>query len=605
MSQARPRRRVGPAIVRGPFALLWAGQTISLLGDGVFTVSFTWQIAVQWQRPELLGALFGTRVLAELAALGLGGWIVDRTPRRAIMLASDALRCLLLVGLAITLRQPAPIAPLAMLLAAYGIATGLFRPALLSYIPEIIERDRLAAANALFTISQQAALILGPALGGILLGVGSAPTALRLDGLTFLVAALAILPLPARPAAATPAAGGAFAEAAEGFRAVRRVAWVGGTILLFSLTNIATITAERLALPRAAQEHYGQLGGYTTILVALGTGAIIAALVTGPSRPQREAGRLAYSAIGLFGLATAGFGIAHGVAAAVVIGLVFGFGQTVAELLWTTSLQRNTPDQLLGRVNAADHFGSFLFLPLSFAFGGLLVQAVSPQWVLIGAGAAAMIAAVIGLALPSLHRWQPFTVDTATGLVGPVASDADGRRPSSGKAFGPNPADPDTSHSGRAGSALPFAPRPEDEAMLVASALARWNSNWLQWLSEQLDRHGNDPQAHLNSLFDALGDWFVSERFHGSPVATAAAILHDKPDHPAHRVIEGHRLAVRQLLEDLAKATDCKAPSELAAQVQVLIDGAIAIAADQPSRDPAEQAHRLAVAVMTAATPKC
>ena len=140
-----------------------------------------------------------------------------------------------------------------------------------------------------------------------------------------------------------------------------------------------------------------------------------------------------------------------------------------------------------------------------------------------------------------------------------------------------------------------------DKDTLVAASLQHWSTDWLQWLTDQLDRHGKDPEARFNGLFDALGDWFTSDRFHGSFIASAATELRGEPEHPAHRVIEGHRLAVRQLLEDLAKAAGSKAPGELATQLQVLIDGAIAMAAFDHSRAPAEGARTLALAAKAAA----
>jgi AcrR family transcriptional regulator len=139
-----------------------------------------------------------------------------------------------------------------------------------------------------------------------------------------------------------------------------------------------------------------------------------------------------------------------------------------------------------------------------------------------------------------------------------------------------------------------------DKDTLVAASLEHWSTDWLQWLTEQLDRHGDDPDARFNGLFDALGDWFVSDRFHGSFIASAATELRGEPNHPAHRVIEGHRLAVRQLLEDLARDTGSSTPAELAAQLQVLIDGAIAMAAYEHSRGPAEDARTLALAAKLA-----
>ena len=409
-------------LLRGPFGLLWAGQSVSLLGDGVFLVAFTWQIAVEWRRPALLGVLLGARILAELVALGLGGWLVDRVPRRTTVLAADAVRGLLLLGLAAALHRPASTITLALLVAAFGLLTGLFRPALVAYVPEVVEREGLPAANSLLALSQQTSLVLGPAIGAGLVGLGSAPTALRLDGLSFLAAALATLPLPLRRPASTTS--GALAQVAEGFRTARQVGWVGGTILLFSLVNIATIAAERLALPRAAEERFGQLGGYGAMLVAIGVGAALAALVVARSPTPRQPGRIAYGGVLLFGVATAGFGVARGIVAAVVIGLAFGFGQQLFDLLWTIGLQQNVPDRLLGRISAVDQFGSFLFLPLSFAFGGLLVQSVHPELVLIAAGAAGVLAAAIGLAMPALHRWRPFPEAIAEAPAEPPPSPA-------------------------------------------------------------------------------------------------------------------------------------------------------------------------------------
>src|SRR6266496_3565836 len=85
----------------------------------------------------------------------------------------------------------------------------------------------------------------------------------------------------------------------EGFRGARRVGWVGGTILLISVSNLGIIGAERLALPRAAAGRYGQLGGY---------GATVIAIVAGRSRPPREPGRTTYVAALVQGLATLSFG---------------------------------------------------------------------------------------------------------------------------------------------------------------------------------------------------------------------------------------------------------------------------------------------------------
>jgi hypothetical protein len=146
-------------------------------------------------------------------------------------------------------------------------------------------------------------------------------------------------------------------------------------------------------------------------VAAIGTGAVAAAIMVGCMRAPREPGRTAYAGVLLLGVATLAFGLVHGILAAVVVGLGFGFGQQLAELLWTIGLQHNVPGRLLGRISAVDHLGSFLFLPASFAFGGLLVQSTSSELVLLAAGAIGVLAAAIGLAVPALHRWRPFDDD--------------------------------------------------------------------------------------------------------------------------------------------------------------------------------------------------
>jgi AcrR family transcriptional regulator len=136
---------------------------------------------------------------------------------------------------------------------------------------------------------------------------------------------------------------------------------------------------------------------------------------------------------------------------------------------------------------------------------------------------------------------------------------------------------------------------------LVAAALEHWGAQWLQFLAEALDRSGDDPLARFDGLWDALEEWVAADGFRGSFIANGAAELRREPGHPAHAVVAAHRAALRQLLEDLAKAASAYDAAVLAAQLQVLVDGAIAAAAID--RDPAATrgARQLARAAVEAA----
>jgi AcrR family transcriptional regulator len=114
---------------------------------------------------------------------------------------------------------------------------------------------------------------------------------------------------------------------------------------------------------------------------------------------------------------------------------------------------------------------------------------------------------------------------------------------------------------------------------LVAATLEQWGAGWLHRLAEAIDRRGDEPAARFAGLWDALEAWFAEDGFRGSFAANAATELRSQPGHPAHAVVARHRLDFRQLLEDQAKLAGAYDPAALAAQLQVIIDGAISGAA--------------------------
>jgi len=136
---------------------------------------------------------------------------------------------------------------------------------------------------------------------------------------------------------------------------------------------------------------------------------------------------------------------------------------------------------------------------------------------------------------------------------------------------------------------------------LVAATVGQWSAQWLRWLNTDVERRGGDPEQRLAALWDALEYWFAAEDFRGSFVDNTASELRGAPDHPAHEMISAHRAAMHQLLEDLAERTGATDPARLTAQLQVLVDGAVAAAAvdRQPAVAPGVRA--LASAALAAA----
>src|SRR6266545_262215 len=97
------------------------------------------------------------------------------------------------------------------------------------------------------------------------------------------------------------------------------------------------------------------------------------------------------------------------------------------------------------------------------------------------------------------------------------------------------------------------------------TGLRQSSEQWLRWLNTELIRCGDTPRSRLLGLWDALEDWFTSDEFATSLLATGGAELRGEPDHPVHEVIVAHRDALRQLLVGLAEAAGAANPIGLAA----------------------------------------
>jgi hypothetical protein len=131
------------------------------------------------------------------------------------------------------------------------------------------------------------------------------------------------------------------------------------------------------------------------------------------------------------------------------------------------------------------------------------------------------------------------------------------------------------------------------------TALRRSSERWFRWLNAELGRRGETPRSRLLVLWDALEEWFTSDEFSTSLLASGAAELRSEPDHPAHAVIAAHRGALRELLFGLAQATGVPDPAGLAEQLQVLVDGAIAGAVVDRRATAAQTGRRLTRLVLT------
>src|SRR4051794_33112234 len=211
------------------FRLLWGGMCVSLLGDGVFLVALAWQVYELSDGPTAMGIVGIAMTVPTIAFLLVGGALSDRLNRRHLMLAADGARMLATAALGgLSLTGTLEIWHVAALVAVYGTGQAFFAPAFDALVPDLIPEHQLAQANALDQLVRPIALrMLGPAIGGALIGVAGSQAAFALDAISFAVCAGALLLM--RPPAVTrdPVhARSVLGDLRDGWRFVRARRWL-------------------------------------------------------------------------------------------------------------------------------------------------------------------------------------------------------------------------------------------------------------------------------------------------------------------------------------------------------------------------------------------
>jgi MFS family permease len=182
----------GPLHVRN-FQLLFAGQTISVLGDALYLVALPWLILTTGGSPQELGVVLAAYGIPRALSMLVGGWLSDRLRPRRVMLIADAVRMLLVALLAaIAIGGHPTVFQLVAIAVPLGAFGGAFLPASQSILPEMLSPDDLQAGNGLMQASRQGANLLGAGIAGAVVATFTSAAALAIDAITFLVSALSL-----------------------------------------------------------------------------------------------------------------------------------------------------------------------------------------------------------------------------------------------------------------------------------------------------------------------------------------------------------------------------------------------------------------------------
>jgi MFS family permease len=399
---------ITPLRESAPFRRLWAGSMLSSVGGALTFFAVPLQVYDLTHSPFAVGAL-GIAEVVPLLSIGLlGGAMADAVDRRRLVLICTTAAAGVSGGLAAQafagLHQVWLLYALVALSSSIGAVNA---PARQTFVPRLLPPDQLPAAMALNRVSFQVMLIVGPALGGV---IAAAPhLGLRgcylIDAVSFAGALYGVGRLPAQP----PSAGAARPSpraVVEGVRFIRRSPMLAGAFLA---DLNATIFGLPIALfPAINAERFG--GNPRTLglfMTAIGVGGLVSAGLSGPVGHIRRQGLGMLCAVAVWGAAFAGFAVVPGLVPTLGLLAVAGAADTFTVVIRGTIVQQTTPDDLRGRVTAADYVVGAGGGQVGNIEAGALGSLTSPVISALAGGLATVAGAVvIGLALPAFARYR-------------------------------------------------------------------------------------------------------------------------------------------------------------------------------------------------------
>ena len=396
-----PEARPGltAALRQRDFALLWAGQTVSVAGNGMFTVALPLEVFRLTGSPLDLGLIVSARTVPAVVLLLAGGTLADRMSRRLVMLASDSV-CGAAAGLAAVLIATgrASLAGLAGLCAVFGMASAFFKPAATAIVTDILPPGLLVPASSLSSLSQSLAqYLLGPLAGGVLVAATGTAWAFGLDAASFVVSAgcLAVMHATRRPARRPDS--GMIRDIRDGLRYCRSQAWLWWSMIAVGLANLVCyvpLTIMQALLVR--QVFHGGPVALGMMYAASGAGGAVASVWAARWATPRRRVAVIWAAWSGAGLAAVAMGLAPALWLAVVFAGLSWCGVTYGNVLWFPLMQQEIPPDLLGRASSVDWMLSLALAPAGTIAGGAAAGLVGVRLTLVLGG---LIAAATGLVL--------------------------------------------------------------------------------------------------------------------------------------------------------------------------------------------------------------
>ncbi|MEV0621450.1 enterobactin transporter EntS [Nonomuraea sp. NPDC050404] len=377
------------------FRLVFTARLVSLFGIGLLMVAVPVQVYGLTGSAVHLAAVATTSGACVFAGTLTGGLLADRFDRRRVILTARSAAGVGFLLLTLNALLPEPLLwPIYALAAWDGLAAGISASTLTTLVPTLVDRDDLPATGALLSLTADLSAMISPAVGGVLIaawGVGANYAAAAVATAFTAYGVSRLPPYPPASAAARESPARAIASGlafAVRHRTVRSVLLAGFATMLLS--------GPVVLLPALVETRLG--GGEATLGLlysAPAVGAVLGSLTSGWIAGARRPGMALLAAMLAMGLAVLGTGLSVTAVLAFLALTGYGCGRVLTDILRFTLLQRNTPDEIRGRMSSLWQAQVVAAAAVGSMAAGLLAEAFGPATALVWYGAAAALLVLV------------------------------------------------------------------------------------------------------------------------------------------------------------------------------------------------------------------
>jgi predicted MFS family arabinose efflux permease len=387
----------------------YIARFISNFGNGMSPIALAFGILhLPNGDANLLGLVLGSTTVAMLIMSPFGGVLADKFGRiRACALADFIGAAGLFVQVAYFASGNVPIWVLLVVNVNFGLMWGIFWPAMSGVLPALVPDEQLQKTNSVTNLFSNGAIILGAAVGGIIVAGWGSTWALAIDALTFVIAGAFLFSFRHVSPKSSETENSMFDDLIHGWKIFTSYRWILVGVFGFSFVILAWAAGENVLGPLIALKEFNGAKSWSLVLTFEGIGLIIGSIIGLRIKLKYP---LRFLLVISFSISLYMWSMAkpQSIWFIAFCALLWGITLDLWTTIWSTAMAREVPREALSRVSSFDAMGSMLLRPVGLAIAGPLSMAIGLSNALYALAIFSAIVILGMLTSPTMRNMQIF-----------------------------------------------------------------------------------------------------------------------------------------------------------------------------------------------------